>query len=112
MNKVLELYSFIDTYYLEVNKIIKLPEEDFINDERVILMGYAILEGIEERLIKVHEIISLSSNKLNLMSKQIYRFNKLVSNSYKLINGYMIYDFLKNDYNVLYDEVKKIVKGS
>ena len=112
MNEIIELYSFMVDKMDIANKIVSMDEDDFVKDYDIVLVGFSIVESIKELLVKVNRDIFLIYDSLNEISKDFYHFSLMLVNEYGLINRYMLYDYFKNGYKLIFDNISNILKGS
>lgn len=111
MNKnVLVLYDKINKNKKIVSKIQNMEEEKFLSNKECLNYGFGLVSEIKEYLLKLNREILINNDILSKMSKEMYIFDECLLNCYKSINGYMVYDFLKNEYNVLLEELNKILQ--
>lgn len=109
MNKApLSLYDYMTSNNELVNEIITLKEEEFVNNDNLVNIGYAIISNIKEGLLKFNQIIRISDNFIDSKAKELFIIDKYINNE-DYINGYLIYDFLKVEYNLILLDLKKLL---
>lgn len=109
-NHIVNLYNLMISNKENVNKIIDNKEQDFINNEKSLVYGYGLVNRIREEVLNIGNELLFVSNKLNAFSKELYILDYSLLNSYNMINGYLVYDFLVSEYNSVLEELQKILK--
>ena len=110
MNKnALVLYDLMNKNFNEVNRVLKLKEEKFLNSQDCLNYGYGLIIEIRELFLNMNKEILLVNNYLNKVSKEMYILDSKLLNSYKKINGYLVYDFLNNEYGMIFKELAKML---
>ena len=111
MNKViLDLYKLMIDNKDTVSKII-CSEKNFILNRDYLNYGYGLIKQISENFFRLDNIFVFSNKVIEMKTKELAFINKYLINSYNQINGYLIYDFLKTEYSIILEELKKILEN-
>ena len=109
MNNIVNLYAYMVTSNEIAKKIDELTISEFIKNDEIVSAYFAIFKELVEYVVKLDDLFLLHS-ELNTIIKEIYEAERLMINSYKMINANMLYDFYKTDYKRLFRVVDELVK--
>ena len=109
MDKIRDLYEFLNNNSYLANKISLMDEEDFLNDESAINAGYSLVNSAIEKIANLDIISLFLDEKLNIRRKEMESLDGYLMNSYKEVNGYLVYDYLKEEYQALLKSLEEIL---
>ena len=92
-----------------VNGIKEMDENKFLNHNECLNYSYGLINEIRKDFMKLNKEILISNEVISKISKEMYILDERLLNSYKGINGYLVYDFLKVEYDLILDELTKMI---
>ena len=108
-NNVLALYDLMKKNKTNVSKIANMDEYDFFNNYEYLNYGFGLLTEIRNYFSNLNKEILVCDSLLSNLAKEMHVLDENLLNGYKQINGYLLYDFFKNEYNLIFEELNRIL---
>ena len=103
---ILSLYDYMLENKKLVEHVLSVNENQFLNNDNLINIGYGIVSNVIEGLASIDERIIFINDYIFNKSKELFSLKNYL-NKDDDINGYLVYDFLKVEYESLLIEIKK-----
>lgn len=105
---ILSLYDYMLENKKIVDHVLSVSEIQFLKNDNLVNIGYGIVFMIMDGLASIDERIMANDDYIFGKSKELFSLKKYL-NKDDNINGYLVYDFLKVEYDLLLQEIKKLL---
>jgi len=106
---ILLAYQFLLENNSDVEGIKNMEEKKFLENKELLNYGLGLINNLRELFLNLGIIAFFSSEVLNKKNNELSYLCNYFLNGYGGINGYLIYDFLINEYSLILDEFIKIL---